>query len=361
MSFDKSQSKEIDDIEFNFPHKYGFLKDLMENTNNFFNASIHCLTNIVTLSTFIINSEQNIDTNNKNSEYKYKDYNLLFNELAEKEEEKKLEECEIIQENQENKEDKIKEKKGKINKLLINLKHYLIDKKNYQYKVDNDPRKLIEFILKDIVELLPNEMKTKIQINCKICKRKKEPNYYLNIVRFDIPEIIQNKKNFNQNNNIIQKDKITIYDCFDYYLNSLNNKNDLNCDCCIDKNIDLSIKELPDIITIFVYYGNDKNICYENSYEFDENINFKNYKFLENNDKEYFLSSIVACKNLGTYFELFYTFARGDEYSKYILYNGLEVRSNLGVKNKLIKTKINLKDKKQSWPFVLIYTNKNLL
>ena len=117
----------------------------------------------------------------------------------------------------------------------------------------------------------------------------------------------------------------------------------------------MNITKLPPVLIIFINYG-DKNAEIENSYKFDEIINLKT---LNEEYKEYFLSSIIACKNIGTYFELFYTFSRLDEHSNYTMYNGSEVRYDIKVKNKLEKQKIDLKDTKQSWPWVLIYCEKN--
>ena len=320
----------IDDLQYIFPYKFGIEKDLKNNTNNYFNASIHCLLNIKQLTLYLISS-----LNKNEDKYIYFIADLI----------KEL--------NNQNRDNKI------IKEIFEKLKNY-IKEKNYQYNSDNDPRKLIEFIFKNLQKIseLPEEIKTRKYKKCNSCGNISETNTTLNIIKFDIPEIIKNKKNINQkNNNIIQKDKITIYDCFDYYFKSLNNNEIFFCDNCQNTKIDLLIKELPSILIIFIDYGTDKN--YEISYEFDEEINFKNYNY-DNNNRDYFLSSIIACKNLGTYFELFYTFVRENEFSKYILYNGMEVRNNLGVKNKLIKNKNNLKDKKQSWPFVLIYIDKNL-
>lgn len=48
---------EIDDFEEYykqiFPHHTGFPKDLFNHSNNFFNAALHCLTNIYDLTTQI--------------------------------------------------------------------------------------------------------------------------------------------------------------------------------------------------------------------------------------------------------------------------------------------------------------------
>ena len=334
MSIEKSQSEiSIDDQNYNFPYKFGISKELENvNSNNYFNASIHCLVNIKSLSIQLIKSP------NLNNDK----YIKFISNLTE------------IEGNEEKKNNYIKES-------IKELKKYIINEKKYPYEINNDPRKLIDFLLKDLLKKneLPKEMLTIINKECSSCGKITESNDdALNIVKFNIPEIIKSK-NINKNNNTIQNNKITIYDCFDYYLKSLNNKQSFYCHKCQSQKFVISKIELPSILIIFIDYGTNKNCCYENSYEFDEEINFKKIG-LENNNKEYFLSSIIACKNIGTYFELFYTFAREDESSKYILYNGMEVRNNIGVKNKLIKNKINLKDKKQSWPFVLIYTDKNI-
>ena len=331
MSIEESEiEKSIDDQHYNFPYKFGIAKELENNnSNNYFNASIHCLANIKELSIHLIKSP-NL------SKDKYIKFISNLND---------------IEVNEENKNNYIKES-------MKELKKYIINEKKYPYDINNDPRKLIDFLLKDLLKKneLPNEILTKINKECSSCGNISESNDdNLNIVKFDIPEIIKSKNI----NNTIQNNKITIYDCFDYYLKSLNNKQSFYCHKCQSQKFVISKIELPSILIIFIDYGTNKNCCYENSYEFDEEINFKKIG-LENNNKEYFLSSIITCKNIGTYFELFYTFAREDESSKYILYNGMEVRNNIGVKNKLIKNKINLKDKKQSWPFVLIYTDKNI-
>ena len=330
MSFEINElSLDDQENEFKFPFKFGISKELDKDSNNFFNASIHCLANIKKLTIHLFKS-----SNESKDKYIYFISDLLKD---------------VKEENNIN-----------IKELIKNLKRYIINEKKYPYETNKDPRQLIDFLLEDLHKKneLPKEILAIINKKCNSCGYISESNNFLNIVKFDIPEIIRYKKNIKQNN-IITINTINIFDCFDYYLKSVNYNKSIYCDKCQNKEIDLSIKELPSILIIFVYYGLDKNCCYENSYEFAEEINFKKYE-LENNNRDYFLSSIIACKNLGTYFELFYTFSRDNESSKYILFNGMEIRNNLGLKNKLIKNKINLKDKKQTWPFVLIYTDKNI-
>ena len=40
-----------------FPHHTGFPKDLIKHSNNFFNAALHCLTNIYDLTSEILDSQ----------------------------------------------------------------------------------------------------------------------------------------------------------------------------------------------------------------------------------------------------------------------------------------------------------------
>ena len=312
----------IDDIKL-IPHKIGFAKDYVEknihnkniDNNNCFNASLHCLTNITILSKFIL--KQN---------YKENKYIDLISKLEEDKD--------------------INQKKEYINDCLQDLREYLKEKKyKFKEKGNEDPRKLIEFLLNDLPQnSLPNEIKSIFLKKCNSCKYI-NGNLELNIIKFDIPEIIKNNNN----------KQLKIYDCFDFYFKSL------NCDKCHHKNIDITIK-LPKIIIIFIDYGKDNNCFYDISYEFDENIKFGNDKFLKDEDKnnQYFLYSIIVGKNIGTEFELFYTFALEDyKKNKYILYNGNEFHSKHKVSKYLKKKEIDFKNKKESFPFVLVYIEKN--
>lgn len=320
------------DEEIKFPHKFGFESELEKHNNNFFNASIHCLTNIVPFSKYILNSL------NYNHEY----YNLI-----------------ITISNMISNFDKSKEKDSKeksfltIHISLLNFKKYIFSK----YDNNKDPRKLIFFILKDLqkAEYIYPGFLTKIQKRCNLCKSFSQSEE-LKMIEFNIPKIVENSKCKNKN-------KLTIYDCFDdFFYNTLNDGKSVLCDKCRTKNAETQIIKFPKILFVLIDYGNNNNICYDFSYEFDENINLKNYNCLNQEDKnrEYFLASSVVGKNMGTTFEIFYTFARENENSKYIIYNGNDVRENLKMTNKLKKDKINFKNKKESFPYILVYIDKNL-
>ena len=112
-------------------------------------------------------------------------------------------------------------------------------------------------------------------------------------------------------------------------------------------------------MVIFIDYGKQlKN--YDLSFQFDEEISFGGFDFLNEEDKkkEFFLSSLIACKNMGSHLEIYYTYARKDEKSLYNIYNGSDVRDNMKVTNKLNKEKMCFKNYKESWPVVLVFTEK---
>ena len=313
--------KKISDETFSLPN-IGFKKNL--ETNNYFNSTIQCITNIKIISRYLLFKTEYVkkDSQSEKNNEKIGYYSILKSLI-----------------------DNLNENSEKINESLKELENYIFLERqfNLSNKDNHNPNKLLKFILDEFndINLLPEEIYTKFITNCS-CEEKLE-KAELNIIEFDIMEMT---RFFNHNR------KLTIYDCFDYYFKSLNDVQN-KCEIC-KKRAWRSIKELPPILIIFINYGLDKNNYFENAYEFEEIIYFKNF------NKKYFLSGMITCKNIGTYFELFNTFSRLNENSNYTIYNGSEVRNNLKVTNKLRKQKIDLKDKKQSWPFVLIYIDINV-
>ena len=322
-SSDQTLSKEISEDfgDFNrpnFPLQFPLQKDLELNTNNSFNAVIHCLSNIKKLSFFVLNSE------NKNDIYK----SFLLK-------------------------GKNNEHQAETMRAFKELKDYIFNKINSQTE-NLYPQKIIEFILKELKEnnLLPKDILTTFK-----CESNNQEITDLNFIKFDIPKVIK----YIEENNKINNKNINMKDCFDYYFNSFNDYYVFGCDELNSINGNKFIKTLPKILIIFINYGKDKNACYDYSYEFKEEINSKDFYENDEEGKKYFLSSIIACKNLGNYFELFYTFIKDEEKLNYIILNGKDVNRTISkVTNKLKKEKINLKDKKQSWPFVLIYVDKKI-
>ena len=326
-----------EDNEKLFPHHTGFPKDIIKHSNNFFNAALHCLTNIYDLTGEILDCKPE-------KEYPYI---KLLNGII------------VI-----NKETKEKDKKD-IRPYLENLKKNIIPNIDNENEKDSnhDPRKLIPLLLRNLQNsnILPEFMLAKYDKVCTICKNVTEVDESLDKVdiyktyfKFDIQKILE----------YTHKNKIkvfTIYDCFQYYFDSIMKiEKSIECtQCHKETKQKITIYKLPDILFIFIYYSKiNKNCYFDNSaYKFDENINFEKYNFLSEDDrkKKYFLYSMIACKNVGTEFELYYTFARKDENSKYNIYNGSSIREGLNIKNKMEKDKIDLRDKKQSWPCILVY------
>lgn len=175
LEFDCNEN--IDNIK-SLPHKVRFEKDF--NNNNFFNASLHCLTNIEILSKCILKKDS-----------KGNKYIELISSLEDKDS---------------------NQNKNYINDCIKQLEQYIKEKKYDLNKKDNeDPRKLIEFILKDLLnEYLPNELNSIFQKKCNLCNNIND-NLELNIIKFNIPEIIKNNNN----------KKLTILDCFNFYFKSL--------------------------------------------------------------------------------------------------------------------------------------------
>ncbi len=245
-----------------------------------------------------------------------------------------------------------KEVSKEIDNTFILLRNYIYGKLKYN-KEDHNPKKLIYCLLSDLKEkeFLPDSVIYNFQYKCLNCLNILENNE-LKFIEFNIPEIISfyNKKN-----------KITIYDCFHYYFNSLNIENSyLFCEKCHKRKFEVILKSLQKDLIIFIDYGKEKKE-FNKSYEFDEIINFKDFTFLNKEDRDikFFLSTFIVCKNMGYNFETFYTMVRNNENSKYYIYNGMDVRPNIKVSNKLKKEKIDLKNYKESWPVVLVYSDKN--
>ena len=164
----------------------------------------------------------------------------------------------------------------------------------------------------------------------------------------------------------------SLYDCFNEFLNKKNDANGI-CSNCSKKNICTErslFYEFPESIIIFIFYGKEeKNKEFiKFNYNFEEIIDFSNVndKLVDDNlkNKKYFLSSLIACKfpkvekdpnkDEG---ELFYTFCRKDQDSKFVVYNEDFILDNRIVKKQIQKLKDEKHDPKKSYPFVLIYTS----
>ena len=273
-----------------------------------------------------------------------------------------------------NKDDKRKEKEI-IKSCLGVIKNYIFPDSKWEKDYNYDPRNLIPLVFKDLEknEILLEEILIRFEKICSICNTVTQLDEYLDeininnkYIQFDIPKIIE----FASEKKIV---KFTIYDCFEYYFESLKKiEKGLECSQCHkETNQAIRIKKLPNILFIFLYYNEkDKNCHFENSaYKFEENIDFEKFNCIskENEKTKFVLNTLIAYKkSVGTDSEIFYTFAKinneeNDENNRnYIIYNGTDIRKGLSIRNKMEKDKIDFRDKEQSWPYVLVYKSDNI-
>lgn len=293
--------------------------------NNFLPATLHCLINIKFLTDYL-STLKDIDDNQK-----LKKYIELINEIKDK------------STNEENK--------------CISLDKYEdellkdINKNNYE------PQFLLEHLLKEFKSYLLNKFKTsKISDNmniklqnttqkrkCKECGKiiecKEEEKLFLEY------DLTQNYTNIN--------------DCLKNYIQIKEKEVTIKCESC-NKEAQYEVKriysKLPNVLLIFVKYGEDKKI---KNMKINEEINFDD--FIDNiheNDKKkkYYLSSLICVRQFKKKNEHFHTFCRKSKDGKYYCFNGEKIHEVQDVDNKLKKEEKDLDDRKERFPYILIYT-----
>ena len=321
-------------------HKY--------NRNNFLPSTLHCLTNIKFLTNFINSFDQEL-TKDKEDEQLIQEltsYKNLLNQLAGVNDKKKFINTEEF------------EKALNYGKLR---------------KENCNPKFLLEKILKEFNNYFVDKFKnTTLQenisislqsiIKCTICKNyieedNKEEKKYLEFNFIDLYKEPQ----------INEKEKIDVYDCLINYTKTKDNKT-MICNSCKKETmheIKTIFRKLPEILIIFVEYGNDKNFILEKEIEFNENLNFRGKEYVSDNLKNitYYLSSLICVREImNPKKEYFYTFCKGNQSkdSKYFCYNGEKVYDVQNIENKLKKDQINLSNRKERFPYILIYTSYSL-
>ena len=363
MSERSENSLDDFDDQFELPHK---LKLQLNIENNFFNATIHCLTNIRSFWTLIYNKTNKIQDYNQTSFYEF--INSISNYIQRKAEKE------------------IFETEKYYNSILSNL-NLLKDKSNH------DPRLFIDcifnYFLEEKIEIKKeNENKSKILDTSKnyieiksfslnisnLDPKKYEPSKYKIILKKT--KICKNKKcgkesefyNFFSFLHLClnyNKEKIyTIYDCLKNYLNKDNEEMEYICPSCNKMSKFESISSfymLPNFLIIFIHYGDekDKNIYQDFYYKFEEIIDFSKIEIVNSNikNKKYILSSMIVCKHPKDEEELFYTYCRKDNEPNFWIYNSLDIRGNhKNINNKIIKLKDEQLNKNRSFPYVLVYT-----
>ena len=293
--------------------------------NNFLPATLHCLINIKFLTDYL-STLKDIDDNQK-----LKKYIELINEIKDK------------STNEENK--------------CISLDKYEdellkdINKNNYE------PQFLLEHLLKEFKSYLLNKFKTsKISDNmniklqnttqkrkCKECGKiiecKEEEKLFLEY------DLTQNYTNIN--------------DCLKNYIQIKEKEVTIKCESC-NKEAQYEVKriysKLPNVLLIFVKYREDKKI---KNMKINEEISFDGFKNnIHENDKEkkYYLSSLICVRQFKKKNEHFHTFCRKSKDDKYYCFNGEKIHEVQDVDNKLKKEEKDLDDRKERFPYILIYT-----
>lgn len=367
----KEESQEISDFEdtLNLPHQIG-LKEIKENKNNFINATIHCLTN-----------NKNFMRQASSYAKSFKKYPIFFdlissiiNYLIYKDESEK---------------EKIKEYQKRFANLIISHDGIIKDKSNHE------PRVLIDCIFNLFMEddnyeeqkskcniLFEHTEKSIIEINSfslnisNLETKDYEPNQYKlylkkirgckNINCLKKADFYKSFKTLHFKLYYNENKVYTLKDCFEDFIKKENEEIDYICPYCnkvvYKVNSDSSFYFLPNDIIIFIYYE-DGYSCQDFYYKFDEKLNFSEFNFINDKfkNREYFLSSIIACKfPKKEKKEKFYTICRKDDKSNYLAYDSTFINKDLKcIDDKIIKLKNEDLKEKRGFPYVLIYTYLN--
>lgn len=306
------------------------LSDETINKNNFIGSTLHCLTNINTLTDFI-NSKEPI----KNSlHYKYKE---LLKEIKKLNEDKKI--------------------------CSPDFKEFLIDKNDFKNNKSYNPKYLInqlltEFNLYFLSEFQDSKISdtffiTKQKINkCLNCNHYKGEIIEEKFLIFDLYSEYKKKK----------EQKFSIHNFLNGFTNEVNEKIISYCKICnkdTKQKEKIIFKTLPDVLIIFVDYGKDDNFEFNGEFEFNETLDFKDINNVESKlkTKEYYLSSIISVREIMKPKEFYYTFCRENENESYYCYNGEMVHEVKGISKKLYKNIIQLNNNKERLPYALIYNS----
>ena len=300
--------------------------------NNCLPATLHCLINIKFLSKYLSEFTDEID--NKQLHI----YKKLLNDIRDKK-------CKCIS--------------------LESYENILLKKINIS---KFEPQSILNYLLTEFGSFILNEYKkTEIQDNmfielqniktCLECKKKdenhKEEKLYLiyDLYKEYIMEDTSGKKK-------------NVYDCIQSYLKIEENaKKNIYCEHCkAEKEHEMKkiYRKLPEVLIIFVEYRKDKNVKINEEIEFNDNLSvsddFKNNVNENDRNKKYYLSSLICVRQLNEKNEHFHTFCR-DLNQKYFCFNGEVIHEMEKLDNKLKKSIIDLNDKKERFPYILIYTS----
>ena len=309
--------------------------------NNFLPATLHCLTNMKFLNDLILYFDGSTEKNKLLNTYK----NLLQKiQKAKKEKAISIEDFEkILFESDDYKEDKEKRNpKYLFHNLLQNFHNFY----STQYKNTT------------IFDKITVEFQT--TLSCPECHKEIEEKK--NGEKYLIYDICKEYCNKNGNKDY------NIYDCLRSYLKNekeIINKKCTNCKKETKQKAKKIYKTLPDVLIIQVDYGKDKNFKLDKGIKFKENLDFSEINNIDVEEKyknkKYYLSSLICVREiLDPKKEYFYTFCGvkndNNDKNKYWCYNEEKVHEVININNKIEKEKINLDNKKQRFPYILIYT-----
>ena len=317
-------------------HTFGFKPSEEKiHRNNFLPATLHCLTNIKFLTEFI--SNENNCVNKLLNSYK----NLLQTISKTNEQEKRYISIEDFE------------------KALFEIDDYQNDKEkcNPKFLFDNIINNFHNFYSQNKKTTISDNISVEFQttFSCQECSEKIEEKEG---TRFLIYNICKEYNNEDGNKDY------NIHDCIRSYLNieKIIIKKCEKCKKETKQDVKKIYKTLPKVLIIQVDYGNDKNYKLEKKIIFNEELDFSKISNIEveekYKDKKYYLSSLICVREIMVKKkEYFYTFCRKNDSSKYYCYNEEMVHEVIDIKKKLEKNKINLDDKKQRFPYILIYTS----
>ena len=323
--------------------------------NNFIASTLHCLINIEILTDYINKLDNKLEGNPLFVKYK----ELLKN---------------------------LQDLKKKNNKGPYDIKDFekiLFNKEEFQNIDRYNPKYLLNYLITEFNLFLSSETKNTFisdafftiieTINkCPVCdeylERKKKEVQYLN---YDLYQY-KFKKNKDEKKEEKEKEEEkeeeeenNIYDCLKSYVNIEEKEREIYCEHCkktVKSKDTVLFQKLPKHLIIYVDYGDDINFKLDDIITFNKELYFSKIKKVEKDfqDWEYYLSSLISVKEIMKQNEYFYTFCKEiDQKEKYICYNADIVQEVLSIDNKTDNKKIEFNNKKERFPFILIYTSLN--
>jgi hypothetical protein len=263
---------------------------------------------------------------------------------------------------------KLKTLNDKDNNQKCSLKEFedfLFNKEEYKNINNYNPKFLLNNIITELNLYISSEFNNSsiadnFFITVEIIKRCLSCNKFSEDVKNEEKFLVFDLyKAYNEKNG---EKKFSIYDCLKSYTNENNEEVNLNCDICKKETkhkIKKLFKTLPNVLIIFIDYGNDNNFEFKGDFLFNEELNFSNIKNVEinNKNKKYYLSSFICVREIMRKKEYYYTFCRENNDEHYFCYNGEMVHEVNGIKDKIAKNIIKLNNKKERLPYALIYNS----